>query len=93
MVCRLREDDPWMQNMLRPIVEAAGYQVIGSEDSAEADITIAATGSDVSQDSAKKTIWLRPEPEVAGKKDESIYRYDRAGLLMALKSAGGGKAK
>jgi two-component system chemotaxis sensor kinase CheA len=32
---------------------------------------------------------LRSEPEPKGKKDESIYRYDRAGLLMALKSAGG----
>ena len=24
-VCRLPSDDPWMQNMLRPMVEAAGY--------------------------------------------------------------------
>ena len=27
LVCRLPDDDPWMQNMLRPIVEAAGYRV------------------------------------------------------------------
>ena len=27
--------------------------------------------------------------QAEGKKDQSIYRYDRAGLLMALKSAGG----
>ena len=40
-----------------------------------------------------RTIRLRQEPEAAGKKDESIYRYDRAGLLMALKSAAGGKAR
>ena len=26
-----RADDPWMQNMLRPIVEAAGYRVVGDE--------------------------------------------------------------
>ncbi|HEX5500345.1 MAG TPA: chemotaxis protein CheW, partial [Thermomicrobiales bacterium] len=26
LVCRLPSDDPWMQNMLRPIVEAAGYR-------------------------------------------------------------------
>ena len=31
LVCRLPSDDPWMQNMLRPIVEAAGYRVIGDE--------------------------------------------------------------
>ena len=41
----------------------------------------------------KKTIWLRAEPDAAGKKDESIYRYDRAGLLMALKTAGAGRGK
>jgi hypothetical protein len=31
-VCQLPSDDPWMQNMLRPIVEAAGYLVIGEAD-------------------------------------------------------------
>jgi len=36
---------------------------------------------------------LRSDAEAAGKKDDSIYRYDRAGLLMALKSAGAGSGK
>ena len=31
LVCRVPGGDPWMQNMLRPIVEAAGYRVIGDE--------------------------------------------------------------
>ena len=31
-VCRLPADDPWMQNMLRPIVEAAGYRVVSGDD-------------------------------------------------------------
>ena len=51
---------------------------------------IASQGSDVSGDEAGQTIWLRSEAEASGKKDSSIYRYDRAGLLMALKSAGTG---
>ena len=88
-VCKLPTDDPWMQNMLRPIVEAAGYRVIGDGDEDEADLIIAAQGDDVA--AAGRTIFLRAEPEPAGKKDESIYRYDRAGLLIALKSAGRGK--
>jgi two-component system chemotaxis sensor kinase CheA len=92
LVCRLPSDDPWMQNMLRPIVEAAGYQVVGDEHEGESDLVIAAQGADVPQDSAK-TIWLRTEPDASGKKDESIYRYDRAGLLMALKTAGAGRGK
>jgi two-component system chemotaxis sensor kinase CheA len=77
--------------MLRPIVEAAGYRVVGDEHDGEADLVIAAQGADVPEEAAKKTIWLRAEADAASKKDESIYRYDRAGLLMALKSAGRGK--
>jgi two-component system chemotaxis sensor kinase CheA len=91
LVCRLPDGDPWMQNMLRPIVEAAGYRVVGDDQEGDADLVIATQGADVLGEAAGKTIWLRTEPDAAGKKDESIYRYDRAGLLMALKSAGRGK--
>ena len=41
LVCRLPGDDPWMQNMLRPIVEAAGYRVVGETDDDDADLVIA----------------------------------------------------
>jgi len=92
LVCRLPSDDPWMQNMLRPIVEAAGYRVVGDEHEGDADLVIAPQGREISGD-ASKTIWLRPDPDASGKKDESIYRYDRAGLLMALKTAGAGRGK
>jgi two-component system chemotaxis sensor kinase CheA len=91
LVCRIPGDDPWMQNMLRPIIEAAGYRVVGDEDTGDVDLVIASQGEEIPEEAAGHTIWLRPEPESAGKKDESIYRYDRAGLLMALKSAGRGK--
>ena len=90
LVCRLPSEDPWMQNMLRPIVEAAGYRVVGDEHEGDADLVIAAQGAEVAGDAAKKTIWLRAEPDASSKKDDSIYRYDRAGLLMALKTASGG---
>jgi two-component system chemotaxis sensor kinase CheA len=81
-----------MQNMLRPIVEAAGYRVIGEGDE-PADLVIASQGSEIADEAAGKTIWLRAEPEASGKKDDSIYRYDRAALLLALKSAGAGRGK
>jgi len=93
LVCRLPSDDAWMQNMLRPIVEAAGYRVIGDDDEAEADLVIASQGADVAAEEAKQTIWLRSEPDASSKKDDSIYRYDRAGLLMALKTACQGRGK
>jgi two-component system chemotaxis sensor kinase CheA len=88
-VCRLPSDDPWMQNMLRPIVEAAGYIVIGEEDELLPDLVIASDGQPVSAAEGAKTIVLRSDPD--GEDGETIYRYDRAGLLMALKAAGRGK--
>jgi two-component system chemotaxis sensor kinase CheA len=79
-----------MQNMLRPIVEAAGYRVVSEVDEVEADLAIL---SDASAEvaAAARTIRLRAEPDPASAKDETIYRYDRAALMMALKSAGAGR--
>ncbi|MFP5329788.1 MAG: chemotaxis protein CheA [Alphaproteobacteria bacterium] len=91
-LCRLPGDDPWMQNMLRPIVEAVGYRVVGEDHEGPVDLVVAAEGQEVEAEAARR-IMLRAEPEGAGDEDESIYRYDRAGLLMALKSAAGGRRK
>ena len=93
LVCRIPCWDPWMQNMLRPLVEAAGYRVIDDAEEERADVVIASIGEELPDESNEKTIWLRAEPEAAGKKDESIYRYDRAGLLIALKSVSVGRGK
>jgi two-component system chemotaxis sensor kinase CheA len=93
LLCKLPSDDPWMQNMLRPMVEAAGYRVIDDDDVSVADLVIASQGDVIGEGDAAQTIWLRTEPEPKGKKDDTIYRYDRAGLLMALKSAGAGRGK
>jgi two-component system chemotaxis sensor kinase CheA len=93
LICRMPGDDPWMQNMLRPIIEAAGYRVVGDEHDGAADLVIASQGVEVSGDQANKTIWLRTDPEPSGKKDESIYRYDRASLLVALKWGNAGRGK
>ncbi len=93
LVCLVPGWDPWMQNMLRPLVEAAGYRVIDDAEDGRADVVIASLGEELPEGADDKTIWLRTEPEPKGKKDESIYRYDRAGLLMALKSTGTGRGK
>src|SRR4051812_35659673 len=93
LVCLIPDWDPWMQNMLRPLVEAAGYRVVDDAENEKADVVIACLGEELPDDASHKTIWLRSEPEVANTKDFSIYRYDRAGLLMAVKRAGGGRVK
>jgi two-component system chemotaxis sensor kinase CheA len=93
LVCLVPGWDPWMQTMLRPLVEAAGYRVVDDAENERADVVIACLGEDLPEDAGHKTIWLRAEPEAANKKDFSIYRYDRAGLLTALKSVGAGRGK
>ena len=90
-VCRLPSDDPWMQNMLRPIVEAAGYLVIGETDELIPDLVIATDHQPIQAADGARTIVLRSDPD--GEDENSIYRYDRAGLLMALKAASAGRSK
>ncbi|CAN5194080.1 hypothetical protein BH24PSE1_BH24PSE1_03100 [soil metagenome] len=90
-LCRLPGGDPWMQNLLRPIVEAVGYRVVGDEHEGETDLVIATDGKPAATKGSRKIV-LRSAPDAAGDDDGSIYRSDRAGLLMALKSASAGGA-
>ena len=91
LVCRLPADDPWIQNMLRPIVEAAGYRVVSDADEVDADIAIVSEPAAAKKTAAARVIRVRAEPDPASRKDDSIYRYDRAALLTALKAGAGGK--
>ena len=92
LVCRLPADDPWMQNILRPIVEAAGYVVIADSDRTAADLTIVGDSHDatIAAGEGGRLLRLATDPDAADGKD-SIYRYDRASLLIALKSTGTGR--
>src|SRR4051794_16017934 len=85
-VCRLPADDPWMQNMLRPLVEAAGYRVVSEADEYEVDLEILGPAFDGPASAATRIIRLRSEPDPSSHKDTTIYRYDRAALLTALKT-------
>jgi len=90
LVCRLPENDAWMQNMLRPIVEAAGYLVIGENDELNADVTIVSQDREITPDQGGRVLRLATDPDAADGLD-SVYRYDRAGLLIALKAASAGR--
>ena len=87
-VCRLDLADPWSRNMLRPIVEAAGYRVVGLDADERADLLIAgaAASADERPDANERVLWLSPHPDVPANENH-IYRYDRAGLLVALRQA------
>ena len=86
LLCRLDLDDPWTRNMLRPIVEAAGYRVAGLDSGEAADLTIMNSGGESVVDGEGRRLWLSPNPVPSANENE-IYRYDRAGLLVALRAA------
>ena len=91
LTCRIPAQSEWARTILEPLVQAAGYRIATEEDDAEADLAIAlAEEDDVLTGGARETIRLRPEPEDAG--DDTIYRYDRDGLLAALKRIRTGRA-
>jgi two-component system chemotaxis sensor kinase CheA len=59
--------------------------VIGEADELIPDLIIACDRAPAEAADGARTIVLRSDPD--GEDGTSIYRYDRAGLLMALKSA------
>jgi two-component system chemotaxis sensor kinase CheA len=87
-VCALPAGDPWMEHMLRPLIESLGYRVVAAGEGVAADITIAGSDSAPSAAGAGEILRLRVTPDG----DEgSIYRYDRAALLSALSRHAAGR--
>jgi two-component system chemotaxis sensor kinase CheA len=92
LVCAIPPGDPWLENMLRPMVESLGYRVIPAHEGVEADIVIATaeTPSPAPAQGAQ-LLRLRATPEAGEGRADTIYRYDRAALLAALGVAARGK--
>jgi two-component system chemotaxis sensor kinase CheA len=83
-VCALPEGDPWMDAILRPLVESLGYKVVAAREGVAADILILSEESEsASPVNAGQVVRLRSHPD-NGASDDSIYRYDRAALIGAL---------
>jgi two-component system chemotaxis sensor kinase CheA len=86
-VCHLAADDPWLQTFIRPLVEAAGYRVVDADDET-VDLAIMTESEPGQATDARQIIRLRSTPDDIEGGDESIYRYDHASLVAALKSSG-----
>jgi two-component system chemotaxis sensor kinase CheA len=82
-VCALPQGDPWIDNMLRPLIESLGYRIAKAGD--PVDILIALEDQEVPDDA--NVVRLRAAVEGEG----SVYRYDRAALIGALTAAKGRK--
>lgn len=90
--CYVPEGD-WAQSILAPLVKAAGYEPVnGTPDGADIAIIIDEQDAPIN---AASIIHLRsqPDPVESGNSSAgSIYRYDRDGVLHALRQAGRGEA-
>lgn len=89
LTCRLPQDE-WAQRILAPLLDSAGYKVADAQDTTvDIAIVLDDEGSASNEDdTTSPVIRLRSQPddEVAEQEREaSIYRYDRAGLLAALR--------
>lgn len=86
-VCLLRDGgDRWAREVLRPMIELAGYRIVG-EGEGEPDVILEAGGQAAGGEEAAPVVRLRNAPSGEG----DVYRYDRDGLLAALRASAGGK--
>jgi two-component system chemotaxis sensor kinase CheA len=87
-------DEHWTREVLRPLVEAAGYRVAtpGSEAAQEADLVISNDWTDAPPAAHPDVPVVALRRSAAGPRD-SIYRYDRAGLFAALERHAAGGAR
>ena len=81
-------DDPWMRNILAPLLLQAGYDVsLGMSGDALPDVVLCGSGQNVDIDGVP-VLALREQPELSGDPEAppSIYRYDRDRLMAAISS-------
>jgi len=90
-LCVLDGSDPWMRDILRPIVEQAGYRVGWSGEGGEAAAVaiLSAETAPAAPLPAASVIRLRATADETAASAGSIYRYDRHGLIAALAAAQG----
>lgn len=85
-------DQSWMNLFLRPVLEASGYRVVSALAPGERAVAVLAMADDAVAPALDGPV-VRLRRDVSGD-GETIYRYDRAGLLQALdarRMAGGNR--
>jgi len=83
-------DDPWAREVLAPLLGAAGYRVTLAGEPIEDRVSVVVTTGGAPEGVDAPVVRLRGTPD--GADPDSIYRYDRDGLLRALRQhVAGGK--
>ncbi|MBB5708890.1 chemotaxis protein CheA [Sphingomonas xinjiangensis] len=86
------DSDGWMTSFVRPLLETAGYRVVTALAPGEAPAVVLTPEEGAPAETAKAPlVRLRRRRAASGANDDSVYRYDRAGLLCAMEArmAGG----
>ncbi|MCT2559461.1 chemotaxis protein CheW [Tsuneonella sp. YG55] len=90
--CRIPAGDPWAQAILAPLVESAGYAVVGDGFAGQADVAIATDDAPLGDGAGGTLITLSADPDNATPDGARLYRYDRAALLARLAALRAGRA-
>ncbi|MBN8820157.1 MAG: chemotaxis protein CheA [Sphingomonas sp.] len=81
-------DDPWMRNILAPLLIQAGHDVsFGLGDDGEADVILCNEAQPICATADVPVLALRETAEAGAGDAGSIYRYDRDGLMAAIAQA------
>lgn len=92
-VCLIQGDEGgWMASFVRPLLETSGYRVAFELAPGEtASVVLSSDDASPAFAEAAPVVRLRRRRVAASGNDDSVYRYDRAGLLQALEAKTGGK--
>ncbi|OAN57119.1 chemotaxis protein CheA [Sphingomonas sp. TDK1] len=90
-LCLLAGDrDGWLATFVRPLLETAGYRVSASLSPGEVPAVVLAADAAEPPTPSAPVVRLRRKRQ-AEPGDDSVYRYDRAGLLFALEARVGAR--
>jgi two-component system, chemotaxis family, sensor kinase CheA len=92
-VCLVADNqDGWMASFVRPLLESAGYRVVAQLAPGETPAVVLSTEETPVELSEKApVVRLRRRRAANGAGDDSVYRYDRVGLLSALEARVSGR--
>jgi two-component system chemotaxis sensor kinase CheA len=90
-VCAIPAGDPFMDAILRPLIESAGYTVVASGAPGSEAAAIVIAGAEAGETPAPEGARIVRIRAAAEGGDDSVHRYDREAILAAL--AGGGPAR